>query len=312
MTRMRARHFVAPLASAALLAVVTGHADAAQRPYLTGGAVAGNVGINPFARTFFVGTIWRPSDTRFRTEILGPNVKTMCVYSKVAKFAVKRNEGSFEAQGSCTEVSKNGQRTYRRKNRFTVTDGGTPRQDTLAAKPLTVPEIGLATAFNVFTGSLYTGNFTVTAGGSTPRAQGSDPPFFVGGGWRYGPARGSTYYIAADVQKGSRHIEVAYDSPTGFVVCTYTSGISNLKVSASQLHGYRATFDAKGSCEGYETRPSPFGGSFFGSRARFTIVDHAGGGGLDTIEMVKLPGALGIPDLPAGKIASGNFTVRPG
>jgi hypothetical protein len=311
-TRVRPRNIVAPLASAALLAVVAGHADAAKSPYLTGGAVAGNVGINPFARTFVVGTIWRPSDTRFRTEILGPNVKTMCVYSKVKKFAVKGNEGSFEAQGGCTEVSKNGQRMYRRNNRFTVVDGGTPSQDTLAAKALTVPNIGLATAFNLFQGRPYIGNFTVTAGGSTPRAQSSEPPFFVGGGWRYGPPSGSTYYIAADLQRGSRHLEVVHDSPTGFVVCTYSSLITNFKVSGKQLTGYRATFDAQGQCVGYETRPSPFGGSFFTSRARFTIVDHAGGGGLDTIAIVKLPNAIGIPELPAGKIVSGNFTVRPG
>src|SRR4051812_43687998 len=108
---MRARHIVAPLASAALLALA-GHADAAKRPYLTGGAVTGDVGINPFARTFLVATIGRASDTRVRTEILGGNVKTLCVYSHVAKFAVKGNEGSFEAQGSCTETSKNGQRRY--------------------------------------------------------------------------------------------------------------------------------------------------------------------------------------------------------
>jgi hypothetical protein len=56
--------------------------------------------------------------------------------------------------------------------------------------------------------------------------------------------------------------------PTGARLCTYSpavqySSISKFTVSGSQLTGYRATFDATGNCQAYETRPSPYGGSFY-------------------------------------------------
>ncbi|MEA2220151.1 MAG: hypothetical protein QOJ35_2777 [Solirubrobacteraceae bacterium] len=68
--------------------------------------------------------------------------------------------------------------------------------------------------------------------------------------------------------------------PTGARLCTYSpavqySSISKFRVSGSQLTGYRATFDASGNCQAYETRPSPYGGSFYTGRSHFTIVDHA-------------------------------------
>lgn len=315
---------VAVVASFAALTVVVSHSDAAKRlPFVTGGGAyrdwLTSGGKISYQELFVVGTIKRPAGARFRILILGGPAadKATCVYGPITNYRVEGVKATFDARAGCRGRKGKSEVTFQRKNRFTVADGGNWSEDRISAKALPVDN-RLASPLELDKAAFRVGTFSVNEGGSTPRvAQATKAPYVVGGAWRYGPRAGSTYYIFAELQGATRHVEVVEDLPNGYTHCTYDDAV-DFAVTGSQANGYRATFEARGTCARYVFRGDRYDGLQTTPRRasdRFTIVDHPGGiGERDTLEFVQLekdPEGRGF-NLPARVIEAGNFTIRPG
>jgi len=303
---------VATVACATTLAVLAVPSDANKKsgPFMTGGGMF-VTNTDVYAVGTIVGTTTHHRErTKFATLRLSP-VKTLCLYVRISNFEVDGLKASFDAQGRCTTP----QSEFVSKYRFTVADGGTWAKDRLSSKRRSGGDSSMNPFGEGEPADPEMGTFMVNEGGSAPRiTQSKAAPYVIGGAYTYGP-RGSIYFIVADLQGATRKLEVVKDERARYTHCTY-SEIKRFGVGGSQLHGWRATFDATGTCEVVSTALGGRAVDAWDAHQRFTIVDRAGGvGRTDTVEIVDIgtnPGAPKRFPPPSQKIEAGNFTARPG
>ena len=302
---------VAAVVCATTPALFAGQSDAekAHSSFMTGGGMF-IVDTDVYAVGTIVGTKTHHRErTKFATLRLSP-VKTLCLYVRISNFEVDGLKAAFDAQGRCTTPKSE----FLSKYRFTVADGGTWAKDRLTSKRLSGGESSMNPFGQGAPADPDMGTFMVNEGGSAPRiTQSKTAPYVVGGAYMYGPP-GSIYFIVADLQGAARKLEVIKDERTRYTHCKYTE-ISRFGVGGSQLHGYRATFDATGTCEVLSTSSGGRTVDAWDAHQRFTIVDRAGGvGRTDTVQIVDVgtnPGAPKRFPPPSQKIEAGNFTARP-